>query len=239
MARKATNTSRNLKGKRKAAQSEPAASRRQKPVFSLGTLFTLVLFAGLFTLAVYLKKQKEIPIEATPADQITFVFTEADGAPSSIEIKSAAGETVKVARNADNLWALELPFTVEADQGLSEAAATQVTTLRILDKIEADPGIFGFDNPSYIITIEFADGIKHVLEVGDITPTRSGYYVRVDGDKMLITSLNGIDALLQLVTSPPYLNTPTPSPLPPTETPVSTPEASGASTPEAPLTPAP
>jgi len=239
MARKAPNTSRNVQRKQKGAQSVPAASKRQKPVFSLGTLFTLVLFAALFTLAVYLKKQKEIPTEATPSDQISFVFTEADGAPTSIEVKSAAGDTVKVARNTDNVWALELPSAVEADQGLAEAAATQVTTLRILDKIDADPGIFGFDNPSYIITIGFADGKKHVLEVGDITPTNSGYYVRVDDDKMLISSLSGIDALLQLVTSPPYLNTPTPSPLPPTETPVSTPEASGASTPETPVTPAP
>ncbi|HET7142976.1 MAG TPA: DUF4340 domain-containing protein [Anaerolineales bacterium] len=239
MARKATNTSRNVQRKRKAAQSETAASKRQKPVFSVGTLFTLVLFAGLFTLAVYLKKQKEIPTEATPSDQISFVFTEADGAPTSIEVKSAAGETVKLARNADNVWALELPAAVEADQGLAEAAATQVSTLRILDKIDADPGIFGLDNPSFIITIEFANGKKHILEVGDNTPTNSGYYVRVDDDKMLITSLSGIDALLQLVTSPPYLNTPTPSPLPPTETPVSTPEASGGSTPETPLTPAP
>ncbi len=94
-----------------------------------------------------------------------------------------------------------------------------------------NPGIFGFDNPAYVITIEFKDGKKRTLEVGDNTPSGNGYYVRVDKDKMLITDLNGIEALLQLGFFPPYLNTPTPTALPPTETPVPTVEAAVTPTP--------
>jgi hypothetical protein len=58
------------------------------------------------------------------------------------------------------------------------------------------------------------------LEVGDSTPTNSGYYVRVDKDKMMIADLSGISSLLQLAAFPPYLNTPTPTSLPSTPTPV-------------------
>jgi len=50
--------------------------------------------------------------------------------------------------------------------------------------------------------------------------------VRLDKGKMMVTDLSGIEALLQLVSAPPYLNTPTPTALPPTPTPVPTAEAS-------------
>lgn len=240
MARKATSTSKPKAAPRKSSsvRSEPAPIKRQKPVFRVGTLFTVVLLAGLIALTFYMNKQKETPVEETPTDEISFVFTEADGNPASIEVKPAGGEAAKVARNAENVWAIILPFEAEADQGLSEAAASQVSSLRILDTIESDPNnVFGFDNPTIVINIEFADGKKHTLEVGDVTVTNNGYYVRVDGDKMYIVSLSGIDSLAQLATFPPYLNTPTPSPLPPTETPVSPTEA--LFTPEATVTPAP
>jgi hypothetical protein len=136
-----------------------------------------------------------------------------------------------VALNAENVWALELPIQAEANQGLAEAAATQVSALKSISPINADPEIFGLKNPAFTITIEFKGGAKHTLEVGDSTPTQSGYYVRVDKDKMMIADLSGIESLLQLVSSPPYLNTPTPTALPPTPTPVPATEASGTPTP--------
>lgn len=238
MARKTTSTSKAAPRKPSSARKEPTSTKRQKPVFRFGTIFTVLLLVGLIELASYLKQQKETALEETPTDQISFVFTETDGAPTSIEVKPALGDIVKVARNAENAWAIELPFEAEADQGLAEAAASQVSTLRILDEIDADPNnIFGFDNPAFVITVDFADGKKHILEIGDITPTNNGYYVRVDNDKMRVVSLSGIDSLLQLATFPPYLNTPTPSPLPPTETPVAPTEV--LSTPEVTSTPTP
>jgi hypothetical protein len=235
MARKTTRPPKAAPRIQKASRKEPAVTKHQKPVFSVGTLFTLVLFAGLFTLAVYINKQKESSAEETPAEQISFIFKEADGAPASIEVKPATGETVKITRNSANAWAIKLPSPAEADQGLAEAAAAQVSALKVISPIDADPGIFGLDKPAYIITIEFEGGNTHMLEIGDSTPTNSGYYVRIDKDKMVITDLSGIDSLLQLGSFPPYLNTPTPSALPPTETPISPTQASPGST----VTPAP
>jgi hypothetical protein len=138
---------------------------------------------------------------------------------------------MRVARNEKNIWAVELPTKAEANQGSAEAAATQASALQIISPIDGKPSVFGLDNPAYTITIGFANGKKHVLEVGDSTPTKSGYYVRVDNNKMLIADLSGIDALLQLASSPPYLNTPVPTSLPATETPVSPAEATVTPTP--------
>ena len=188
-----------------------------KPVkakFQAGTWITVLIFIGLIGAAIYLNRQKDTAeVEVTPASEPSYLFSAiADGNPTSIEIKPAEGDAqrVRIARNAENVWALELPIEAEADQGMSEAAATQISALEILDPIDADPAIFGLDNPAYVITLEFDGGKKHTLEVGDSTPTSKGYYVRVDSDKMMIVDLSGIASLLQLAAFPPYLVTPIP-----------------------------
>ena len=192
----------------------PFVPKPVKAKFQAGTWITVLIFIGLIGAAVYLNRQKDTAeVEVTPASEPSYLFsTAADGNPTSIEIKPAEGDAqrVKIARNAENVWALELPVEAEADQGLSEAAATQISALEILDPIDADPAIFGLDNPAYVITLEFDGGKKHTLEVGDSTPTSKGYYVRIDSDKMMIVDLSGIDSLLQLAAFPPYLVTPIP-----------------------------
>ncbi|OGO34378.1 MAG: hypothetical protein A2Z03_11485 [Chloroflexi bacterium RBG_16_56_8] len=196
------------------------------------TLFTLVVLAALIGFAVYLnRRQSTVEAEATPTSGVTYVFTSEDGLPSSIEIAPADGETVRIARNAENVWVLELPTQAAADQGLAEAAATQVSTLRALNKIEGDPEIFGLDQPAYVVTIGFTGGREHTLDIGSTTPSDSGYYVRLDGKEMMIVGLSGLEGLLNLASAPPYLETATPSPLPPTETPVPAVEATATTTP--------
>ena len=231
MARKTT--------KPKARKSKETPLRKQqKPVFRTGTWITLLLLAALIGLAYYLNRNEPIAeTEAIPTLEATFVISEQDGNITSIDIKPVDGETVRVARNGEKVWALELPSATEADQGLVEAAASQITALKIIGEVDADASILGLDEPAYVITIEFADGTKRTLEVGDTTPTRSGYYVRVDKKKTLILTLSGIDSLTNLTRFPPYLNTPTPTPLPLSPTPDSPSKA--ISTPEATVTPTP
>jgi hypothetical protein len=128
---------------------------------------------------------------------------------------------------------VEKPFVAEADQGLVEAAAAQISALQVISPINdgKSPSDYGLDNPAYTITIGFGSGKERTLEVGDATPSNSGYYVRVDKDKMMIADLSGISSLLQLSFFPPYLNTPTPTALPATPTPVPATEALSTPTP--------
>ncbi len=58
----------------------------------------------------------------------------------------------------------------------------------------------------------FVSGVSHKIEVGNLTPTSSGYYVRFDGGKIYVIEQSGIDALLNLLTTPPFPATATPSP---------------------------
>ena len=230
MARKTTNTTTKATSSTKAkprraatakakptvAEPMPAASvsQRRKPVFRASTWIAVVLLIALVGLTFYLKNEKEKSVieDVTPVSEPATLFNAQDGSVSSIEIKPADGEAVKVARNAENAWVVEMPIEAEADQGLAEAAAAQVSALRVLSQIEndADPEIFGLKNPAFIVMIEFQNGKKHTIEVGDPTPTNSGYYVRLDNGRIVVTDLSGISSLLQLGYFPPYLNTPTP-----------------------------
>jgi hypothetical protein len=223
---KPTRTARRVK----TAQEVPAAvvesaslpAPRRKPVFQAGTWISILMLAALTALAFYLNRGKENAAaeDLTPTLEKTFVFSAADGTVSSIEIKTAGGETVKIARGGENAWKVILPIEAEANQGLAESAASQLTALSISSQIE--PGksleIFGLEDPDYIVSVEFKEGGVHTLEIGDNTPTRKGYYVRLDKGKTMVVGASGIEALLNLVSSPPYLNTPTPTALPVTET---------------------
>lgn len=237
-------TTRSTRSTRAAQQSAaPVSSRPAKPLFSTATLVTLALLIALVATVIVMNQRAEETANATPTpgEVQTFVF-DGTSVVTSIEVKPKEGDAVKIERNEEKVWALTQPEEVAADTAAAEAAATQVTALAISETIPdtSDPAIFGFDDPIYTITIEFEDGKTSTLEIGSITPSEKGYYVRVDKDKMYSVEKAGIEALTKLVTAPPYLNTPTPLPTEtatplPTETPVPTTEASP--TPEATPTP--
>lgn len=221
----ATKSTKRAPAKRSTSRSTTTARRQQqtpettKPVFKAGTLVTLIVFVAIVLFTVLWNRQKETKAaETTPTVGVTSVFDAAEGNPTSIEIKPSAGETVQIKRDESKAWVVEQPLKLEADQGTAEAAASQLASLKVTTEVTGDPSIFGLDKPEYVITVTFDSGKSHTLEVGDVTPTNSGYYVRLDNGKMMIVEPSGIDALSNLVFFPPYLNTPTPTALPPTPT---------------------
>lgn len=175
----------------------------------------LLVLAGVYYYLNNREQPAEIELTVEPSSEVAqeYLFTAEEGTPTSIRIESKSGEMVEVARGEGNAWTLIQPVEAKADQGAAEAAATQVTTMRIVDKVpDLDPGIIGLDNPEYVFTMKFTSGGERTVDVGVITPTESGYYVR-ESDKIVIVSRSAIDSLLGLLSNPPYLETPTPAPV--------------------------
>ncbi len=193
------------------------------------TVVYIVILIALVGAYFYLKNrnQTEPEVAATeePTQEVAYLFTEDSGVPSSIRIEAKAGEIIELARGADNAWVLTQPFEAKADQASSEAVASQITTMRVLDRIpEMDLEVVGLNVPAYTITIGFTGNKERTINVGVITPSENGYYVQDATNKeVMIVSRSAVDALLGLLTTPPYLETPTASPLPATETPVPSP----------------
>jgi hypothetical protein len=182
------------------------------------TTIILLLFlvaAGAYYFLNNRKQTETFDVLITPesTSEISFLFDAKDGVPTSIRIESKTGEVVEVARNAENAWALILPFEASADQGLAEAAASQVTTMLVQDRIpNIDLEIVGLASPEYVLTIKFTSAVERKAEIGVITPSEGGYYVRNEAGEIVIVGRDSLDALLSMLTNPPYLETPTPSP---------------------------
>lgn len=223
----------------RTSRAQSITPRQEKPVFRLGTWIALVVFLLAIGGIIYMNRQAEEKAAATetPGAEEEFLFDET-AVVTALEISNAEGVSARIERNADNAWVLSKPEKAEADQGAAEAAASQIKALRIIIPIDNldDLSIFGLDAPDYLINLEFEDGTKSTLEVGDKTPTENGYYVRRDKKDVFVVALSGIDSLGNLLSAPPYLNTPTPSPTP-TETPLPTatpaPATENSTTPEA------
>jgi hypothetical protein len=191
-------------------------------------LLLLLVMAGVYYYLNNREQPADIAVTLEPESQVSYLFAADDGLPTSIRIEAKTGETVEVARGADEAWALILPVEAKADQAVAEAAASQVTTMRILDSVpDIDPEIVGLSVPEYTLIIRFTTGVERKAEIGVITPTESGYYVRHAAGEIVIVSKSSLDSLLGLLTNPPYLETPLPSTseasTPAVETPTSVP----------------
>ena len=184
-------------------------------------LVLLLALAGAYYYLNHREKPADIEVTAEPGTEIAqaYLFTAEDGTPSSIHLESKAGQVVEVARGADNAWALTQPVEAKADQAAAEAVASQITTMSILDTVpDVDTKLVGLETPEYVLTVKFTSGVERTVDIGVITPSESGYYVRDADGKVIIVSKSAIDSLLGLLDNPPYLETLTPSPIPPTAT---------------------
>lgn len=142
---------------------------------------------------------------------VEYLFNPTDGLPIRIRIESKADEVVELARDEENAWVLILPFETTADQVTVEAAASQITTIRILDHIpDLAKDAVGLDDPEYTFTIQFTAGVERIINIGVLTPTGSGYYTSRGDGEIVIVSNTGLDALIGFLTYPPYLATETP-----------------------------
>lgn len=180
------------------------------------SIIYIILLAILAGIYYFLNNRPESVDSETPISTpaaAEYLFDSEDGLPTRIRIESRDGETVEVARDAENAWAILQPVEASADQGLVEAAAGQVTTIRVIDHLpDLDPETVGLDSPDYTITIQFTSNVERIISVGVLTPTESGYYVSRGDGEILIVNNSALDALIGLLTDPPYLATETPLP---------------------------
>jgi len=140
---------------------------------------------------------------------------------TAIRIFNRQYDIVEVQKSETGIWNLILPRPGTADPALLNAAVGQLEALQVIAAFDAAPDAeaTGLLFPAYTIQLSYATGTETTLLVGSLAPTGRGYYVQLDGSETFIIGQAGIDALVRLLTSPPYLPTDVP-----TEAPSATPE---------------
>ncbi|HEX8992281.1 MAG TPA: DUF4340 domain-containing protein [Anaerolineales bacterium] len=208
------------------------------------TWLLLLILAALVGFAFYLSRHKAqqtasaTPTVASGAAASAPLFATADGNPTDISIKDTTGKSVDVARNESGVWVLKAPTDAAANQASAEAAATQLTSLRVLASPQLGFDVVGLTQPSYTIFVKFSSGKSHTLAVGAVTPIQDGYYTSLDSGAVRIVDKQGLDSIIQLLAQPPYETTPTPPvTMAPTATPMpATPSSEATGSPAAPVT---
>jgi len=102
---------------------------------------------------------------------------------------------------------------VPADAPQTESGAGALRDAEILRHLEhgANPADYGLDKPSHAISILYADGSELHFRLGSPTVTGSGYYAQLTDGEIVIIGATSVEKLLRLLTTPPYLFTPTPT----------------------------
>ena len=200
----------------------------------------LAILAALAAVVYFVQKSdnslpESAPVDGTasPIPTIAYLFPAEEGVVTSLVIESADGNILGFERQGE-VWVATKPFFAETIAGSVEAAASQITALPIEKSLpNLDPSAVGLDSPAYTITVGFSSGQFYFVLVGEETPTGAGYYVRKGDSPVLVVSTYNLAVLLDMLATPPLVETPTPSPAPATETPTITPTPALLETPTA------
>jgi hypothetical protein len=187
------------------------------------TWILLALFLALAGFAIYQKYNpaaEKTDKNATPSATfapVEFLFPADEGDVTSLSIENSTGEIVRLELQ-NKVWMLSEPLEAKADPASVGAAVAQVSALTVISHLKLDAAAAGLTSPAHTVTVGYDNGKSFTVQIGDEIPTNTGYYARKEDGSILVINKEGMDALLNLLVSPPFLETPTPSPIPPTET---------------------
>lgn len=131
--------------------------------------------------------------------------------------------TFKVVMTKDattNVWAVVEATNIQqlpTDQVKAVGTMSVLASLTALDRFETDkPADFGLDAPKYTLTLTDSDGKTFVLKIGNQAAANPRYYAQVNEDVKTVYILQKdlVDNLINQITVPPYVASPTPSPSP-------------------------
>ncbi len=207
----------------------------RRSTWALVAVFVLLL-AGTLVYQRYQDQQPKAEATSTP-DPNGKLFTIDEKTIVSLRIEGA-GKAVQIGRDSSGLWTVTEPKGGPTDAGKVESAMSQLVDLGIIATLNptTDLNVYGLGKAAYIITVGLNDGTKDVANVGSLTPTSSGYYVRLNDQTPKVVSKFSLDALLGLLENPPFQDTPTPAagtPAPATGTPAAETPASPTGAPTA------
>jgi Domain of unknown function (DUF4340) len=179
------------------------------------TLIVLGLFILLLggTLIWQRTKGKTTGAEATATSETAPLISYDETSMQSISLQAADNRRVKLVRGEDGNWKLSYPPAEATDAEAVKTAIFQLLSVRISSIPQTVPDLktVGLDQAAYTILIELKDGKQYLINVGNITPTESGYYVLTPDRTVYIVSKYNLDNFIKLLENPPILLTPTPS----------------------------
>ena len=163
------------------------------------TWFFLALLAVLLALIFYAGK-REVPFvegESPPVQK--FLFAEKKSSILALEIETVEFR-LSLQRDVDGLWGAVEPEGATVQQGMVEAALSQLRALPLLaENLSLSPTDVGIGSQAPITRVRFAEEGESAFRVGDPTPSGRGYYVQYNEEKIGIVAKDSLDAFFRLL----------------------------------------
>ncbi len=156
----------------------------------------LVVVLGLLAGAYFYLNNKnagkeDFSEEPPQEDEILVISSDRDKI-NSIEFNNESGNFKLVKKDTDN-WAIEPAMEFPLNNNTVEAAAldfSAVVANKIIEEKAADLSKYGLDKPKSSLKVGLSDGTFKEIEVGAVTPTSDGIYVKNKGeDKVYVVGM--------------------------------------------------
>ncbi len=147
-------------------------------------LVIVALLVGAYFLVRNMKTEDEPLAENETSEKLTDYAIDAI---ESVTLNNTDGTFVIVKKDQD--WALSSPADLRYDSAILSSIATNaaaITTSKEIEANAADLSIYGLDKPAKV-TVKTTDGKETVVEIGNPTATKSGYYVKLAGTNKVYT----------------------------------------------------
>jgi hypothetical protein len=174
----------------------------------LMTLFIVVLGA-----AILIQKTNVLKPSSTPtATLIPPLLDFGNNDPvTAVRLVDQHGLDIVSKLDSTNQWTIAQPGGLQISQGSMQMILSDLNGIAVQSTLTSPLPLesTGLQLPMYTISISYQSGQSHVVKVGNLTPTQSGYYVQLDTGNTVIVNQSGIDNIVELLRSVTY--TPTPS----------------------------
>ena len=210
----------------------------------------------LIGVTVYLQRNPGTLPSGTPTPSITpvaQVLSQGSSADvSQINIQPAQGQALVLQKGTNGEWRFEPDTGEVVDQGKVQQLLDTLYGLIVQSAVPSDTPLdaMGLTVPQQVISLQLSNGQSLRIQIGNQTPTGSGYYLRVNDGLTSVVDQYSVSTLISGLDKQSFLPpTPTPAETGTAQvTPALTPSASTApqatatsaasSSPQTPLTPA-
>jgi hypothetical protein len=149
-------------------------------------------------------------VSSTP---VSYLLTFDQNNLQEIQITDNQERSISIIKNETGTWAILGDPDQPADGDKVQTLIDQLAALSILSTLDTAPdaNVIGLDQPPFTIKLSQQNGVVNTVYVGNLTPTNSGYYVKLDGKSEIhiITKYN-MDSITKILDNPPLPSTPTP-----------------------------
>jgi hypothetical protein len=153
-----------------------------------GLLVAVVLLAVLGG-AIWYSNKKQAQKEKAPADTSPKIVSIPEDRIREIRLLKAGAEPIVLSHDSGK-WALTAPLPLPADPDASASlvsALSSVTADKTIEDNPTDLTSYGLAGPALQVQVFEKGGNQVQLAIGDDTPTNSGAYARVSGDRRVYT----------------------------------------------------